>query len=333
MHVHFESLSSNPKTFQIEPDHIEDAIRRFPAQSKEVATSYGRDLAGLRDWGPQAEALVTAFNVLTQPDFPLRNLSKSMPNLRWIHLTSAGIDKVLPLDWLPPGVVLTNSSGIHGRKAREYAFMSLVALNMRLPQLVSQQHRAEWKQLFTPSIAGRTVAVVGLGALGSAAAEAAKHLGMTVLGVRRGAEPHPGVDELFPFSRINEALARADMVYVAVPLTPETRHLIGANAFAAMKPGVGIVNVSRAAVVDYQKLGEHLSSGRVGGAILDVFDPEPLPSSSPLWSLPNVVMTPHVGMDELEDYIPRALSLFFESIPVFQSGARLPTMIDRTLGY
>lgn len=333
MHIHFESLSSNPTTFQIAPSQITDALERFAPTGIDVATSHGSDLAELPAWAPHTEVLVTAFNMLTLPDFPLHDLADAMPRLRWIHLTSAGIEKVLPLDWLPPGVLLTNSSGIHSRKAREYAAMALVALNMKLPQLVAQQRRGEWRQLFTPAIAGRTVAIIGLGALGTAAAEVARHFGMRVLGVRRSAEPHPLIDTLFPLSRLAEALGQADIVYVAVPLTPETRHLIDAAAFAAMRPGAGIANVSRGAVVDHDRLADCLRSGHVSGAVLDVFDPEPLPPSSPLWTVPNLLITPHIGMDEIEQYIPLALDLFFRNLPAFLAGRPVENAIDRVLGY
>ena len=333
MHIHFESLSSNPRTFQIHPDHIKEGLQRFPDIAGFHVTSYGRDLADVDAWGREAEALVAAFNVLTRPEFPLRKLADAMPRLRWIHLTSAGIDKVLPLDWLPENVILTNSSGIHSRKAQEYAFMSLVALNMRLPQLIAQQVRCEWRQIFTPSIANRTAAIVGLGALGTSAAVAARRLGMHVLGIRRSNQPHDFVDQLFTVENLHEALARADIVYVAVPLTDATQHLIGCAAFDAMKGGAGVVNVSRAAVIDYGCLATHLQSGRVSGAVLDVFDPEPLPARSPLWTLPNVLITPHIGMDEVDDYISHALDLFFTSIPLFLLGNQLPTEIDRTIGY
>jgi phosphoglycerate dehydrogenase-like enzyme len=333
MHVHFESLTSNPKTFQIDRSQIDGAMARFPDVARTLTVSRGEDLKDLDAWAPETEALVTAFNVLTQPNFPLRSLGPVFPKLRWIHLTSAGIDKVLPLDWLPPRVLLTNSSGIHSRKAIEYAFMSLVALNMKLPQIVGQQGRSEWKQIFTPSIVGRTVAVIGLGGLGTAAAAAAKQLGMRVLGVRRGTEPHPGIDRQLTYDQLFQALGEADIVYVAVPLTPETRGLIGAAALAAMKPGAALVNVSRGAVVDAVLLAEALRAGRLSGAMLDVFDPEPLPATSPLWTVPNLIMTPHIGMDEIEDYIPRALTLFFESVPGFRAGTPLPTTIDRKLGY
>src|SRR5271170_3937977 len=331
--VHFESLTANPPVFQIARSQIAAAKRRHPAVARHIATSHGADLDDVARWLPRAEVLVTAFNVVTQPRFPLRRLAEAAPRLRWIHLTSAGIDKVLPLDWLPPQVTLTNSSGIHSRKAGEYALMAMLMLHAGLPRLLAQQRAAVWRQLFTPSIAGRTVAIVGLGALGSSAAKQARHLGMTVLGVRRTPTPHPHVDRLYGFRHLHSALKRADIVYVAVPLTAETRHLIDRRAFDAMKPGAALINVSRAGVVDYAVLAEKLRDGALCGAMLDVFDPEPLPAASPLWSVPNLIMTPHVAMDEADQYIPRALDLAFRNLPAFRAGRKLQNTIDAALGY
>jgi phosphoglycerate dehydrogenase-like enzyme len=332
-HVHFETLNANPPVFQIARSQIAAAKRRHPAIARDIVTSHGADLAAVERWLPRAEVLVTAFNVIAQPRFPLRRLAEIAPRLRWIHLTSAGIDRLLPLDWLPPQVRLTNSSGIHSRKAGEYALMAMLMLHARLPNLLAQQRASIWRQCFTPSIAGRTVAIVGLGALGTAAAQQARHLGMTVLGVRRTAAPHRYVDRLYRFRDLKRALRQADLVYVAVPLTAETRNLIDQSALAAMKPGAGLINVARAGVVDYTALADRLRSGALGGAVLDVFDPEPLPATSPLWSVPNLIMTPHVAMDEADQYIDRALDLAFRNLRAFRAGRRLHNTIDPIAGY
>jgi len=332
-HVHFETLTTNPPVFQIARAQIAAAKRRHPAAARHIVTSHGADLDDLARWLPRTEILVTAFNVIAQPRFPLRQLAEAAPRLRWIHLTSAGIDAVLPLDWLPPGVTLTNSSGIHSRKAGEYALMSMLMLHAGLPRLLTQQRAAVWRQLFTPSIAGRTVAIVGLGSLGGSAARQARHLGMTVLGVRRTPTPHPHVDRLYGFRHLRSALKRADIVYVAVPLTAETRQLIDRRAFDAMKPGAALINVSRAGVVDYAVLVEKLRDGSLCGAMLDVFDPEPLPAASALWSVPNLIITPHVAMDEADQYIARALDLAFRNLSAFRAGRALRNTIDVSHGY
>ncbi|MEJ0069201.1 MAG: D-2-hydroxyacid dehydrogenase [Pseudomonadota bacterium] len=332
-HVHFETLTANPPVFQIAPAQIAAAKRRHPVVARQMTTSHGADLADMARWLPRVEVLVTSFTAIAEPGFPLRRLAAAAPRLRWIHLTSAGIDKVLPLDWLPPQVTLTNSSGIHSRKAGEYASMAMLMLHAGLPRLLAQQRAATWRQHFTPSIAGRTVAIIGLGGLGGSAAKQARHLGMTVLGVRRTPAAHPHVDRLYGFRNLRSALKRADIVYVAVPLTAVTHHLIDRRAFDAMKPGAALINVARAGVVDYDVLAEKLRDGSLSGAMLDVFDPEPLPASSPLWSVPNLIITPHVAMDEVDQYIPRALDLAFRNLRAFRAGRKLQNTIDVSLEY
>src|SRR5580698_8920429 len=138
-HVHFETLTANPPVFQIARAQIAAAKRRHPAAARHVVSSHGADLDAVAEWLPRTEVLVTSFSVVAQPGFPRRRLAEAAPRLRWIHLTSAGIDAVLPLDWLPPKVTLTNSSGIHSRKAGEYALMAMLMLHAGLPRLLAQQ--------------------------------------------------------------------------------------------------------------------------------------------------------------------------------------------------
>jgi phosphoglycerate dehydrogenase-like enzyme len=182
-------------------------------------------------------------------------------------------------------------------------------------------------------VAGRTVAVIGVGSMGGAVAAQAKKLKLRVLGVRRSRRPHRHVDAMFAPSELGRVLAQADFVVVAAPLTSETRGLLGAKELDLMKPGAGLINMGRAAIVDYEALRERLSSGRLGGAVLDVTDPEPLPAESPLWRTPNLIITPHVSSDDAERYTPRTLDLLFRNMKRFLSGVPLRNRIDRSAGY
>ncbi len=211
------------------------------------------------------------------------------PKLRWVHAHGAGINHLLPLDWLPRRAVLTNSRGIHAEKADEYTIMALLMLNNRLAESFSNQRRARWEQLFSSSIVGKTVLIVGVGHIGAGAAKWAKRFGLRVIGIRRSGRRHVHVDEMHQPPALRELLPRADFVLITAPHTDETTHLIGARELGLMKDGAGLVNYSRANLVDYDALRPELSSGRLS-AILDVFDPEPLPDSSPLWNTPNLVI-------------------------------------------
>jgi phosphoglycerate dehydrogenase-like enzyme len=354
LHIHFETRSNKPGVFHITRALIAAAIAR--AGPMDLHLTLGEDL---KQPGALASAdgLVTSNDVLRDPRFPLLNLARFAPRLRWIHVIGAGIEPLLPLDWLPPGLTLTNNRGIHAPKAREFATMALLMLNSRMPAIHANQRAARWEPIFTLSIAGRTVAIIGVGEMGGAVANAAKRLNLRVIGIRRNvrphddhdvrphddrdarphddrdARPHDAVDEMRGTDRLHETLAEADFIVVATPLTPETRHLIDRSALAAAKRGAGLLNIGRAGVVDYAALCAALASGTISGAMLDVFDPEPLSPDSPLWSAPNVVITPHCSSDDLEHYLPLTLDLVFRNAASLQSGAELKNRVDPQRGY
>ncbi len=252
--------------------------------------------------------------------------------LRWIHLVSAGVDHLLPLGWLPPHVVLTNSSGVHSELAGQYAAAALLMLNVRIPIHASNQRRAHWDQVFTEPIGGKTVLLIGLGAIGGEAARQAKRLGLRVLGVRRSRRGHAYADEVFGPEDLPEILPKADFVVVTAPLTPATRHLLGAKELDLLKPRAGLVNMSRAGLVDYDALARKLEAGELGGAIIDVCDPEPLPPDAPLWHTRNLLITPHISSDPV-DYVDRMTRIFLDNLTRLVSGRPLRNRVVAARGY
>jgi len=230
-------------------------------------------------------------------------------------------------------VVLTNNSGIHVEKIREAATMALLMLNARIPAIVTNQHKACWEAIFTPRIAGKTVLVIGVGDMGAAVAGAAKALGLRVLGVRRSGAAHPDVDRMVPITALDTVLAEADFIVLATPLTPETRNLLDRRRIGLMKQGAGFFNIGRAGSVDHDALVAALRAGALSGAILDVHDPEPLPASSPLWHADNVVLTPHVTSDDLDEYLPKTFDLVFANAARLMRGEPLLNIVDPARGY
>lgn len=331
IHLHFETRANKADVFRTTMESVQSAARRAKA-GRTVKSTVGEDLKDL-SWLKTAEGLITHNDIINDPAFPKATLAEAAPKLRWIHITGAGIEPLLPLTWLPKHVTLTNNSGVHVQKTGEYAMMTLLAAFARLPQMVTQQRTGTWNQIFTPSIAGRTLVVVGLGDMGGAAAKAGKKLGMTVIGIRRNPRPYRYADEMLATKDLKKALAKADVVYIATPLTPETHNLLDAAALAAMKPGASLVNVGRAAVVDYAALEKALRSGHLSGAILDVFEPEPLPASSPLWQVPNLIITPHCSSDDAEAYLPLTLDLVFLNAARLRDGKRLKNAVNPATGY
>ena len=265
--------------------------------------------------------------------FDTRRLADHAPRLRIVHCTSAGVDQYLPLDWLPAGAVLTNSSGIHAEKGGEFGLLALLMLNDRIPEHATNQRRHRWHRTLSSPIRGKTVLIHGVGALGGAIAEKAKLLGLQVLGTRRSGAPHPYVDRMHGPGDLRRLLPEADFLVVSCPVTAETRGSIGAAEIALLRPEAGLVNVSRASVVDYAALADALRGGRLAGAVLDVFEQEPLPPEAPWWDVPNLLVIPHVSSDNPEDYVRRSVALLAENIGHLVAGRPLRNVVDPVRGY
>ena len=327
--IHFETWADKPRVFRITPRLIEEALAR---KDLTVPTSFGEDLGDLT-WLSQAVGLVTSNDLLTDAKFPLRMLAERAPRLRWIHITGAGIEPLLPLDWLPPHVILTNNSGVHVEKIRESALMMLLMLNTRVPAIVSNQRKARWQQIFTSTIAGQTLLVIGVGDMGGAVAAAGRELGLRVLGVRRSGTPHPSVDRMLSPNDIDSVLPEADFIALAAPLTREMTALIDRRRLRRVKKGAGLINIGRAGLVDHDALVDALKDGTISGAIIDVYDPEPLPSDSPLWDADNLIMMPHVTSDDEDRYMPKTLDLALENFLRLDRGMPLLNVVDRQREY
>lgn len=325
VHLHVENTGSLGEVFEASRERVEEALRRHPNLEGKVRITVGYD-------GDIYEEAIRTADVLFGWQFDRTNLAERAPNLRWVHAHGAGVNHLMPLDWLPKGAVLTNSRGVHGPKADEYTIMAILMLNNRLPAMVTNQRQAKWEQLYNTSVADKTLLIVGVGHVGGGAAKWAKRFGMHVIGVRRSGKPHRNVDEMHPPAALRRLLPRADFVLVTAPHTHESHHLIGADELELMKEGAGLINYSRAQLVDYEALASHLEAGRLS-AVLDVFDPEPLPSTSPMWTLPNLIMTPHSSSDDVILYTPKTLDLVFGNMERFIAGKPLRNRVNPAREY
>lgn len=330
LHLRFETRASKPPVFRFTEKLIASAKARSGLTG--VSVSLGEDLHNL-DWLGDADGLIASNDIIRDPCFPIGKLASAAPRLRWIHIIGAGIEPLLPLDWLPDRVVLTNNSGVHIEKTREAATMALLMLNARIPAIVTNQRNARWDQVFTPRIAGKTVLIIGIGDMGATIAGAAKALGLRVIGVRRSGAAHRDVDLMVPVGALDTVLPDADFVVLAAPLTQETHNLLDRRRIGLMKSGAGFFNIGRAGSVDHQALVEALRSRALSGAILDVYDPEPLPEASPLWQADNVVLTPHVTSDDLDEYLPKTFDLVFANAARLLRGEMLVNTVDPAQGY
>jgi len=197
LHVHLENLSSKPAVFALTPQLIRTTRRHNRDLRDQIRFTAGEDFANLEHRLKTAQVLVTSSDVIRDQRFPRSSLADAAPQLRLLHLIGAGVEGVLPLDWLPRGVRLSNNSGVHARKAREFLLMSLLAPHSRLPAVVSTQRHSEWKQIFTPLISAKKLLVIGLGDLGMAAVQAGRVLDLTISGVSRSRKKVAGVTRVY----------------------------------------------------------------------------------------------------------------------------------------
>lgn len=330
IHMHIENVTTYHKHAQVTPEWYQEAANRHPDVARRVRTTIGWDYGETFD--KEMKTADVLMFMATGP-FPKENFAARAPKLRWIQMTSAGVEHIMPFHWLPRNVVMTNNGGVHAERHGEFALTAILMLNNSIPFIVTNQRDSYWKESFGTPVGGKTLAVIGVGNIGGAAARHAKNLGMTVLGVRRGGRPRRGVDEMFGPDELAKVLPRADFVLVTLPFTSETGGLIGRDEFAMMKKGAGFANIGRGATVDYVALAEMLESGHLSGAVLDAYAQEPLPSSSPLWGTRNLVLSPHCSSSDLERYIPLTLDVTFENMERFIEGRPLQKKINKTLGY
>ena len=334
--VHIKNNHASPDTFPPTPEgeavftitreRYEAAAARHPDVAARLDVVIDWDLDNFHDSMGSAEVLVTW-------DFPTEDLAAVAPNLRWIHIIGAGVEHLCPMDWVPEGVTVVNNRGAHGAKGGEFGLMAVLMLHNHMPAIIDNQRDQRWESLYSTPIAGKTVAVVGVGNIGGGAARQLKGAGLRVLGVSRHGRACEDVDEMYSVDAIDEVLTQADFVFVATPLTPETRNLFDRRRQSLMKPGSGVINVGRAGTMDYGALADNLRSGHFSGAILDVFDPEPLPADSPLWNTPNLIVTPHVSADDGDAYVSITLELVFENLRRHLANEPLVNVVRPELGY
>ena len=218
---------------------------------------------------------------------------------KWIHITSSGITPSVHLSAVDRnGGVITSSTGSNAEPVAQTGFTGLLMLARGFPGYIQGQHKHEWRPrrgaALPDDLRGQTLLLIGMGTIGKTFATYARAFGLKVIGVRRSPQtPDDPVDELHPPSKLHELLPRADWIVMTCPLTNETRNMIDAEAFARMKKGARLINIARGEVVDEAAMIAALRSGQLGGAALDAHTQEPLPADSPLWDLPNVIVTPH----------------------------------------
>ena len=338
-------------TSYLEEEHVE----RIRSAGEGIRVLYGEDLvppprwpgdhAGPPGWRRTEEGERALLAMLREAevlyDFPrghLEDLLRVAPKLRWVQGSMAGAGEVAErAGLLESGVAVTTASGVYSGPLAEFVMMALLQSVKNLDKLRRDRADKLWRPAHTETLHGKTLCVVGMGSIGRAIAERSRPFGMKIVGIKRtvrdGDEAWGYADELHETCDLEAVLAGADYVAVTLPNTPETEQLLNREAIGAMKEGAYFVNVGRGRVVDEGALVEALLNGRLSGAALDVFEEEPLPEGSPLWELPNVVVSPHST-----DNVPGLTNvlqtdLFCENLRCYLAGRPLSNELDKGLRY
>ena len=298
-----------------------------------------------------ADLLVENTEILYAVRVP-RDILTRAPGLKWLHLMSAGCDRLAGNPVLSSPVRITTSSGIHATPIAEYVLGVILALYRWLPQAYRGQLEKEWlgQDFFargSRELRGKTVGIVGYGSIGREVARLAKPFGTRILALKRDASSPADTgyapegtgdregtipEKIFSSDQLGEMLPQCDVVVIAVPYVEKTHHLLGRAEFELMKPRSFLVNIARGAVLDEEALIAALKDGPMGGAALDVFETEPLPESSALWDMPNVILTPHIS-GASRPYRRRAFEILAENLRRYVAGETLLNLVDHDLGY
>tara|TARA_B100001540_G_scaffold314959_1_gene341022 strand:- start:463 stop:1494 length:1032 start_codon:yes stop_codon:yes gene_type:complete len=322
----FPNTPEGEKVFTITDDHINKILINFEHLKQKIEVFIDWDEDNFFDSIKNSEILLTW-------NLPTNNIKKTSPKLQWIHCIGAGVEHLYPFDWLPNDIVLTNNKGVHRKKAGEFGLMSILMLHNKFPKVISNQFKKEYNSIYSTPISGKTALIVGTGNLGGSVGELLEPLGVNVIGVNRQGKDVKGFSKIVKTNDIDLVLPEADFLYIALPETPETIEIINEKRLKLLKNSCGIINVGRSSAINYPTLFEMLKSERISGAILDVFDPEPIPKNSKQWDVPNLIISPHISADDGASYVDNTLSLFFDNLDRFISNRSLLNTVDKNLGY
>jgi glyoxylate/hydroxypyruvate reductase len=305
-------------------------VPRYAADHSGVARQLSADAQ--RRWSRLREQAVVSFDFDWQDP---AEMPGNCPDLRWVQGTSAGLGGFLERTGLSRSdLVITTAAGVHGTPLAEFALLGLLYFAKGMPQLAAWQAERHWERHTSTQLAGRRALVVGLGGTGRAVARLLSLAGLQVCGAGRPGHHYDveGVTSYVSSDRLDDVLPETDALILACPLTPQTRGLVGTRQLSLMPRGAVVVNVSRGQVIDEDALVDALARGHLGGAFLDVFAVEPLPAGSPLWAMPNVVISPHSASTVAAEN-ERITDLFCDNLRRWLDGRELRNVYDRAAGY
>lgn len=315
------------------PDHY--ALRKLDTIRDSANLFVSNDLAELERHAPDAEIIL--YSALTGNAVPFGEIWRRAPNVKWVHSLAAGVDKLLVPELIDSPVPVTNARGVFKRPLAEFAVLGMLYSYKHVRRLVENQHMHRWDEFLVDWLRGKVMGVVGYGEIGRECATLAKALGVSVYATRRKPElskADPILDRIFPLTDLKKMLAEVDVLLAAAPLTPETKHMIGAAEFAAMKASAIVINVGRGPVIDEEALIRALQQNRLGGAALDVFETEPLRPDHPFWEMDNVLISPHcTDRTRDPDWLDLTMQCFIGNFHRYVDGQPLVNVVDKRAGY
>ncbi len=324
MKLIFDNGPSPSDALRVTADVAQQSLARVPEVAGRVTHEV---IEGTSDWARVSKDAEIVFIAHHHAGF----FEQSWPKLRWVQSMSAGVEDLVKK--LPPGVLLTNASGVHAEKGGEFILAAVLMLNFHIPSYASEKLERRWVRRFGPPLAGKRVTLLGTGAIGSGSVDHLVRLGAVVTGCNRSGEAsHPGYAKVVRAEDIDALLPETDFLISSLPNTSETSGLIDRSRLGLLPDGAGVAVVGRSRVFDYAALEAELRSGRLA-AVLDVFDEEPLPASSSLWTCPNLIMTPHCSLDDHTVYLQACLDIFEDNLRRYASGSPLRGLVDRSRQY
>ncbi len=285
----------------------------------------------LRRGQPPSDVQRDGTNILLAPGVPA-GLLPLMPNLTWAQSLTAGVEGWLALPDLPPALTLTCARGTHRESMPENILGALFHITKSYAAMVEDQKQSHWRQRIAVPLNGKTLGILGVGAIGQEVARLAKALGMRVIGTRRRPEPVPGLDDILPPERTGTVLAQSDFVLLLLPATPRTENFIDAERLGQMKPGAWLLNFGHGQLIKDDDLIAAVTNKTIAGAVLDVFRQEPLPKEHKFWTTEGIIVLPHIGgpHPDRDSIVAR---LFVENLALFLDGKPLQQVVDRAAGY
>ncbi|HEY3816019.1 MAG TPA: D-2-hydroxyacid dehydrogenase [Polyangiaceae bacterium] len=311
-------------TVLILADPGDKTLALLDAVDGDVAFVVGSRLEAFAAAAPRADALL----VWSSDRATAEQVFAAAPRLRWVHSWAAGVDWLLFPALVERDVVVTNTRGVYGDSLAEFALGAMLYFAKDFARMKASQRARRWDPFDVQMLRGATLGVCGYGDIGRRVAALGAAMGMEVLALRR--HPSPDGPEMVPSKRV--LCERSDYLVLAAPITPETRHMIGADELDAMRPGAVLINVGRGALVDQNALVRALQRGTLRGAALDVFETEPLPADDPLYALDNVLLSPHTA-DHTATWREEAMRCFLENLRRWRAGEPLLHVVDKARGY